>query len=133
MASESSLADRIASGRYYMNKIFGRGLERVRALERDVRGHNPLGTVKRITIEPKSGGVHRVVVEHESASMPLGRLNAGAERIGSSPVTEHLFHGAEDAMRFLGDVLSNRPPVQPGAGGEAGRFLDQVLEENAGR
>ncbi|HVB99006.1 MAG TPA: hypothetical protein VNJ12_06695 [Candidatus Dormibacteraeota bacterium] len=133
MAPESNLEDKASSGRFYMNKIFGRGLEQVRALDRNGTNGKALGAVRRVTIEPQSNGGHRVVVERSAVTERGGHsgLGAGAGRIGSSPVSEHSFAHADDAIHFLNDVLTDRPPA-PSGGGEAGRFLDQVLDENGG-
>ncbi|HVB35380.1 MAG TPA: hypothetical protein VNJ52_13550 [Patescibacteria group bacterium] len=151
MASESSLEDRAPSGRFYMNKLFGRGVERARALDRDGESGKALGTVRRVTIEPQSNGSHRVVVEHSTTIEQGGRHGAGSGagkgQIAESPVSEHSFAGAGDALRFLSDVLSNRPPAPAAGSGESGRpdafadtgrsassgsdrFLDQILDEH---
>ncbi len=133
MASQSSLEDKAPSGRFYMNKIFGRGLEHVRALESNGKSGHALGTVRRVTIEPTSGGGHTVRVERSGVAEHVERgVPASVDRIGESLASEHSFGHAGDALRFLSDVLNDHP-ASPAAGrGEAGRFLDQVLDSTGG-
>lgn len=132
MASGSSLEDKVR-GQFYMNKIFGRGMEHVRALERDAKGGKALGSVRRVTIEPQYGGRHRVVVERSAVVEHAGHgFPASADRIGSSLSSEHSFRSAGDAVHFLNDVLTDHSPAPSADDGEAGRFLDQVLSENGG-
>jgi hypothetical protein len=98
--------------RYYMNKAFGRGLERARALDEGQNGSE----LQRATIEPLTGGGHRVVVERSSSVVRGGRTGPGGER------SEHSFGKPEDALRFLQDLLHGRlPDVSDAAGmGERG-------------
>lgn len=125
MGSRSRLEDKVPSSSYYMNKIFGRGLEQIRSLERNGKGGRALGLVSRVTIEPRSGGGHLVRVER-SRSFEHG-VPASVDRIGPALTSEHSFGNTGDAIHFLNDVLTGRMPKAPG-GGEAGRFLDQVLD-----
>lgn len=101
-------ATRKDSGRFYMNKIFGRGLERARALEGQMMAAQKPGAILRATVEP--GGVgsdHRVVIERGAATLKGGQ--AGENPIRSS---EHTFGQIEDAIRFLDDVLHGRLPEE---------------------
>jgi hypothetical protein len=149
MASHTSLDDRVSSGRHYMNKLFGRDVERARALERNGRTGNPLGPARRVTIEPQSSGGHRVVVERSAVVEQGDRPSSQGGRIAGSSTSEHSFGSTGDAMRFLSDVLNDRPPSPSGTSSEGGRpdaftdtgrsvstgsdrFLDQVLDENGG-
>lgn len=149
MASETSLEDRGSAGRYYMNKIFGRGVERARALDRNGGNDggndggsgsggdntkNPLGPVRRVTIEPQSEGGHRIVVERSEAAEdnghPAASDSAGRNAPDSTIATEHSFGDAEHAIQFLSDVMNDREPAVSGGASEGDRFLDEILGAN---
>jgi hypothetical protein len=137
MASETSQEDRGSAGRYYMNKIFGRGVERARALERNGASGNPLGPVRRVTIEPQANGGHRIVVERSAAVEETARpassdSAAGRNAPGAALASEHSVGGADDAIRFLSGVLNGRAPAVSGGASEGDRFLGQILNENEG-
>lgn len=92
------------AGRFYMNKIFGRGLEKARALEEQKMEARKPGQILRATIEPsREGGGHRVVIERQAMTIQGGQ--DGDNPIGSS---EHTFGQIEDAIRFLDEVLHGR-------------------------
>jgi hypothetical protein len=129
MSSQASLNDKASSGRYYMNKIFGRGVERARALDRSSGAGKALGAVRRVTIEPQSDGSHRVVVERVSGA-GLQPVSHAGKISAPHAASEHSFAGTGDALRFLSDVLSDRTPAATAPNGEAGHFLDEILDEN---
>jgi hypothetical protein len=92
------------AGRFYMNKIFGRGLEKARALEEQMAEVRKPGTILRAMIEPsREGGGHRVMIERQAMTIQGGQ--DGENPIRSS---EHTFGQIEDAIRFLDDVLHGR-------------------------
>lgn len=101
------------AGRYYMNKIFGRGLEKARALEEEMQAPGKPGTVMRAMIEPdQDGGQHRVTIESHTMTMRSGQR--GGKTLSS---TEHMFTNIEEAIRFLDDVLHGRPANEDDADG----------------
>lgn len=117
--------------RYYMNKAFGRGLERARALDEGSNGSE----LQRATIEPLTGGGHRVVVERSAAVVRGGRTGQEGER------SEHSFRTSEDVLRFLQDLLHGRlpglsegsGPRERGAGlepDESGRVSPETMIDN---
>ena len=124
MSSEASLNDKVSSGRYYMNKIFGRGLERARELDQSSPGR-ALGSVRSVTIKPDSSGGHLVRVERSSAIDEKGLPKAS--RVGDSVSTSHTFSKAHDTLQFLSDILSDRPGDVFSGGNEGERLLGQVL------
>jgi hypothetical protein len=95
-----------ATERFYMNKAYGRSLERARALDARPGGQQDSqqdGAFRRVTIEPETGGGHRVIVEH-STTVIGGHDEEPAER------SEHSFAKPEDAVQFLQDILRGRLP-----------------------
>lgn len=116
------------TGRYYMNKIFGRGIEKARALEEQIQGPGKPRTVMRAMIEPNQGsGRHRVTVESDTMMTQSGQR-------GGKPVssTEHMFSNLEDAIRFLDDVLHGRSPNEEEVDSGNGEGLREAGTEDDG-
>lgn len=101
--------------RYYMNKMFGRGVERARALEQATRDSEQPEALKRVTVEPDEGGGHRVIVERVTLLAGGQRPNE-AENNGQS---EHSFARPGDTLQFLHDLLTGRAPGEAEAQSEA--------------
>ncbi len=96
------------SERYYMNKAFGRSLERAKALDGDKgKPQEQPSTLQQATIEPDSHGGHRVTIERLLQITGSGRE---ARR------TEHWFPEVESAIQFLHRVLSGDGPEDGPAG-----------------
>jgi hypothetical protein len=113
----------VAAKPYYMNKAYGRSLERARAL--DAREGGPRGSAfQRATIEPESDSGHKVIVEHNTTVIDGGRDGRDVAR------SEHSFATPEDALRFLRDVLLGRSPGEVGNGtyAEAGQGAGSEAE-----
>jgi hypothetical protein len=101
--------------RFYMNKSYGRSLERARALDERPGGQQDGGELQRATIEPDSSGGHKVIVERSATAIRGGGAEQGNQR------SEHSFAKPEDALRFLEDILHGRLPGEGEAGnGDAG-------------
>lgn len=97
--------------RFYMNKLFGRGLEQARALEQQMMETQKPGAIVRALIEPdQEGGEHRVVIEKQTMAGQRGQGTGDPIRS-----TEHMFGQIEDAIRFLDDVLHGRTPGEAGS------------------
>ena len=97
--------------RFYMNKSYGRSLERARALDEQPDGQQDGGELQRATIEPDSRGGHTVIVERSATSIRGGGDEQGNHR------SEHSFAKPEDALRFLEDILHGRLLGEGEAGG----------------
>jgi hypothetical protein len=129
--SESDGEHGIVSGggaeRYYMNKSYGRSLERARALDARPSGQTG-GEFRRATIEPEAGGGHKVIVEHSTTVIGDGRDGQQAES------SERSFAKPEDAIQFLQEILHGRLPgeVESGNHGEAGRGSAPEDDRNEG-
>lgn len=112
------------TGRFYMNKIFGRGMENARAFEEEMHKAGMPEAILRATIEPGRGnGEHRVMIERQTTVPGQGpKANAAGE-------SEHTFNQIEDAIGFVDDMLHGR---LPGAGmmangdGESGEGNDGI-------
>jgi hypothetical protein len=102
--------------RYYMNKAYGRSLEKARALD-SLTGGNEGGEFQRATIEPEADGGHKVIVEHSTTVVAGGGDGRDVAR------SEHSFSTPEDAIQFLREVLRGRLPggVRNGSHAHSGR------------
>jgi hypothetical protein len=111
----------VTAERYYMNKAYGRSLERARALDAQAEGQRGV-EFQRATIEPEAGGGHKVIVEHRATVIDGGR---DGEDVGRS---EHSFVTPEDAIQFLRDILRGHLQGEGGAGRHSDAGLDSELE-----
>lgn len=108
--------------RYYMNKMFGRGMEQARRLDDETPGGDGNGGLQRVTIEPHTHGGHRVIVERETVAED-GQSPRGA---AGSDRTEHSFARPADALAFLHDLLTGREPAETADAGEPGGAQEAI-------
>lgn len=108
----------MADGRFYMNKMFGHGLDQAREADELDRKHREHGGLKRITVEPDHKGGHHVIVERMTmVGVPHGE-GGGHE--------EHNFATPEEMMQFMHAVMhgDHGEPADHGEAADHGEEAD---------
>ncbi len=104
--------------RYYMNKAFGRSLERAKALDGEMgKSQERDGQIQKATIEPDARGGHLVTIERLIEATGNGR-EARQSRVW--------FPEIESAIQFLRHVLSGKRPED----GQVGERENGEAEKN---